>query len=183
MSLMAEWCRRHSVEVWAYSLMPNHVHLIALPTREDSLRKAIGEAHRRYTLMVNKRMEWTGHLWQGRFYSFPMDYEHLITAARYIEMNPVRAGLVDCPEDYPWSSARAHLCGKDDKLVRVEPLLNRIEDWGVYLTRPIEDNLISSIRSHERTGRPLGSEDFISGLEVSAGRKLRPQKVGRKGKK
>jgi putative transposase len=92
-SLMAEWCGREGVEIWAYCLMPNHVHLIAVPEREDALQRAIGEAHRRYSRAVNLREGWRGHLWQGRFASFPMDQDHLLAAARYVELNPVRAGI------------------------------------------------------------------------------------------
>ena len=96
--LMAEWCKRCVVEIWAYCLMPNHVHLIAVPNSEDGLRQGIGEAHRRYTRRVNFRERWRGHLWQGRFASFVLDDNYLPAATRYVEMNPVRAGMVDGPE-------------------------------------------------------------------------------------
>ena len=95
--LLAEWCKRRKVDIWSYCLMPNHVHLIAVPESSDGLRSAIGEAHRRYTLSINSREGWRGHLWQERFRSFVMDEPHLLMAARYIEMNPVRAGLVRKP--------------------------------------------------------------------------------------
>ena len=88
--MMSEWCGKNGVEIWAYCLMPNHVHLIAVPQSEDGLRRAIGEAHRRYTWRVNMKQEWRGHLWQGRFSSCVMDTPHLLTAARYVELNPVR---------------------------------------------------------------------------------------------
>ena len=104
--------------MWAYCLMPNHVHLIAVPATEEALRLALGEAHRRYTRRVNFREGWRGHLWQGRFASFPLDNAHLYLAARYVELNPVRAGLVKRPEAYRWSSAGAHLRGRDDELVK-----------------------------------------------------------------
>ena len=108
---MAEWCDRYRVQVWAYCLMPNHVHLIAVPASSDGLRGAIGEAHRRYTTVINRREGWRGHLWQGRFASYVMDDRYTLAAARYVELNPVRAGLVARAEDYPCSSARAHLLG------------------------------------------------------------------------
>jgi putative transposase len=91
---MAEACGAHKVEVWAYCLMPDHVHLIAVPRTADGLNRAIGEAHRRYSRMVNSRENWRGHLWQGRFASYVLDKSYLLTAARYIELNPVRAGLI-----------------------------------------------------------------------------------------
>lgn len=121
LELMATWCEKQAVQVWAYCLMPNHVHLIAVPKRADGLRRAIGEAHRRYTRYVNFREGWRGHLWQGRFASYVLDESHLLAAARYVELNPVRAGLATAPSDYRWSSAWAHLKGKDDGLVRVSP--------------------------------------------------------------
>ena len=117
---MAEWCRRCGVAVWAYCLMPNHVHLIAVPSSGVGLRSAIGVPHRRYSRRVNFREGWRGHLWQGRFASCPMNESYLLAAARYVELNPVRAGLVKSPGVYPWSSAAAHLTGRDDELVRVE---------------------------------------------------------------
>lgn len=120
--LMSKWCSLLKVEVWAYCLMPNHIHMIVVPETEESLRRAIGEAHRRYTRLINFREGWRGHLWQGRFASFPMEERYLLAAARYVELNPVWAGLVKRPELYKWSSAAAHTSGKDDKLVKVEPL-------------------------------------------------------------
>ena len=97
LELMAQFCRAEQVAIWAYCLMPNHVHLIVVPQSAESLRRAIGEAHRRYTRWINFREGWRGHLWQGRFASFVMDEDHLLTAARYVELNPVRAGLVQAP--------------------------------------------------------------------------------------
>lgn len=94
--------------------MPNHVHLVAVPQSEEWLARAIGEAHRRYTRWINFREGWRGHLWQERFASFPMDETNLLTAARYVEMNPVQAGLVQSPEEYRWSSVPAHMEGEDD---------------------------------------------------------------------
>ena len=179
-TLMAQWCRTSGVEVWAYCLMPNHVHLIAVPDSEDSLRRGIGEAHRRYSRMINFREGWRGHLWQGRFSSFPMDEIYLLAAARYIEMNPVRAELVPDAESWPWSSVRAHLAGEDDGLVRVNPLLEIVGNWREFLGRISKGEEIKKIRRHERTGRPLGGENFIKGLESLLGRCLRPQKPGPK---
>ena len=118
---MAEWCGTLDVEILAYCLMPNHVHLIAVPQSADGLRRAIGEVHRRYTRMINFREEWRGHLWQGRFASFVLDEPYLLTAARYVELNPVRARLVRAPSRYRWSSAAAHVRGKDSALVRLAP--------------------------------------------------------------
>jgi putative transposase len=179
--LMAEWCRKYHVEVWAWCLMPNHVHLIALPETEEGLARAIGEAHRRYTRRINFREGWRGHLWQERFASFPMDESYLLAAARYVEMNPVAAGLVAHPADYPWSSARAHLSAQDDPLTKVEPLLAMVGNWKDFLSLPTEEEMIM-FRKHDRTGRPLGQSAFVEALEEHLGRALCPQKPGPKPK-
>lgn len=178
--LMAEWCTRQEVAIWAYCLMPNHVHLIAVPATEQGLRLAIGEAHRRYTRRVNSREGWTGYLWQGRFASFPMDEQHLLAAVRYVELNPVRARLTSTPEDYRWSSCRAHLAGRDDKLVSVAPLIRVAGDWKTLLSVPTDEERYDSFRRHEQTGRPLGDESFITRVESKVQRVLRKQKTGPK---
>jgi len=180
--LMGEWCGAHQVEIWAYCLMPNHVHLIAVPQSADGLTRAIGEAHRGYTRMVNFREGWRGHLWQGRFASFVLDERYLLTATRYIELNPVRAGLVDAPTRYQWSSAAAHARGKDDSLVRVAPLLEQVPNWRGFLARVIREEDIKALRAAERTGRPLGDETFLATLEQKLGRILCRQKPGPKRK-
>jgi putative transposase len=121
--LLAAGCRAAGVAVWAYCLMPNHVHLILVPGDAGGLRAALGEAHRRYTRQVNFREGWRGYLWQGRFASVAMDEPYLLAAARYVELNPVRARLAERAGDWRWSSARAHLDGRDDALASVAPLL------------------------------------------------------------
>jgi len=183
LELMREWCGRQKVEVWAYCLMPNHVHLIAVPSSEDGLRRAIGEAHRRYTRMVNFRERWRGHLWQGRFASFPMDEAYLLAATRYVERNPVRARLSRCAWWYRWSSAKAHVEGADDVLVKVKPMLDRVGDWKAFVRVREDEDERDTIRRHERTGRPLGSEKFLAKLERLAGRVLRRRKPGPKRKR
>jgi len=180
LELMREWCAREGVAIWAYCLMPNHVHLIAVPEREDGLRRAIGEAHRRYTRRVNFRERWRGHLWQERFASFVLDEPYLLAAARYVELNPVRAGLVIAPSDYRWSSARAHLNGKDDCLVKVSPLLAIAGNWRRLLTSALTEEELKRFRAHERTGRVLGDDEFLKRLEKQLGRVLRRQKPGPK---
>ena len=176
--LMAEWCTRWRVEVWAYCLMPNHVHLIAVPESGDNLCRAIGEAHRRYTRHINFREGWRGHLWQGRFGSFPMDEKYLLTAARYIELNPVKARLAISPEEYPWSSAAAHLAGSDDILVKTSPLLRMVQNWRKFLSEGIETMEAAAIERHERNGRPLGSAGFVADMEAKLGRTLSRKKPG-----
>ena len=179
-SLLAEGCRAVGAEVWAYCLMPNHVHLIIVPPDEDGLRAALGEAHRRYTRHINFRKGWRGFLWQGRFASFPMDDAYLLNCARYVELNPVRAKLARRARDWKWSSARAHLAGKDDGLARVKPLLAMVPDWADFLAAGMEKEPLEAIRRSERTGRPLGAASFVKRLERRLGRVLTKQKPGPK---
>jgi putative transposase len=179
---MSEWCREEGVEIWSYCLMPNHVHLIAVPKTEDGLRRAIGEAHRRYTRRINFREKWRGYLWQGRFASFIMDEPYLLAAARYVELNPVRAKLATKAREWPWSSARAHLSGRDDRLVKVAPLLKMVGDWKAFLNSAIKEEELQDLREHGRTGRPLGSSAFLDRLENLVGRVLKRLKPGPKPK-
>jgi len=177
--LMAKWCRRCPVDIWAYCLMPNHVHLIAVPSTTHGLSKAIGEAHRQYTCEVNRREGWTGYLWQGRFASFAMDDRHTIAAARYVELNPVRAGIVQRPAQYLWSSARAHLARRNDALVVTQPLLARVPDWSGLLRSGSALDVPDHWRRHERTGRPIGTDEFVDSVEARLGRTFKPRRRGR----
>ena len=113
LALLKEWCAQEHIEIWSYCLMTNHVHLIVRPESTSNLGKAIGETHRRYTRMVNFRENWKGYLWQGRFASYPMDERWLLQAAAYVELNPVKAGMVNNAWDYKWSSVHTHLAGED----------------------------------------------------------------------
>jgi putative transposase len=180
LDFMAEWCGKCKVAVWAYCLMPNHIHLIVVPESMEGLRRAIGEAHRRYTCRINFREGWRGHLWQGRFASFIMDEAHLMAAARYVELNPVRAGLVAEAGEYAWSSAPAHLAAKDDGLVKVGPLLEMVSNWTEFLAQPLSEKEARQFQRHARTGRPLGDEAFVGKLEKKLKRTLRANPVGRR---
>ena len=181
-ALLAESCRAAGIEVWAYCLMPNHVHLILVPSDADGLRAALGEAHRRYTRHVNFREGWRGYLWQGRFASFPMDEPYLLACARYVELNPVRAKLARRARDWPWSSARAHFDGRDDELVKSRKLLDLAPDWADFLRGGLSAEDYAAIRAGERTGRPLGATRFVARLEKRLGRPLARQKPGPKPK-
>jgi putative transposase len=179
-SFLAEGCRNARVDVWAYCLMPNHVHLILMPHDADGLRAALAEAHRRYTRFINEREGWRGHLWQERFASFPMDESYLVACARYVEQNPVRAKLVKSARDWRWSSARAHLSAKDDGLATVRPMLEIVPDWSGLLRTKLDPEAHEAIRAGERTGRPLGPERFVTHLEKRLKRPLAKRKPGPK---
>jgi putative transposase len=154
-------------EVWAYCLMPNHVHLILTPSDHDGLRATLAEAHRRYTNLINERNGWIGHLWQGRFGSVPMDENHLAGAVRYVSLNPVRAGLVRRAEDWEWSSVRAHLAGIDDGLVIVRPILDRYPRFADMLEVMPSGAEMNAIRRAETSGRPLGGKEWLEPLGVA----------------
>jgi putative transposase len=179
LDLLREWCERAGTKVWAYCLMPNHVHLILVPSHEDGLRAALGEVHRRYARHVNRREDWRGHLWQERFHSFVMDKQHALACARYVELSPVRARLVKRPEGWAWSSARAHLDGADDDVVTVRPLLAEMPDWRTFLAGGVDEAMLEILRGRARTGHPLGSERFYKSLERKLGRSVKPARRGR----
>jgi putative transposase len=162
--LLAESAARARTEIWAYCLMPNHVHLILAPANENGLRDTLGEAHRQYTRFINGRHGWTGHLWQGRFGSVAMDEDHLESAVRYVSLNPARAGLVRNAADWEWSSVRAHLAGKDDGLVTVRPVLDRFPDFAGMLEVAPTGVEMNALRRAETSGRPLGRKEWVEAL-------------------
>lgn len=186
LSLLVEWCGRYGNRILSYCLMPNHVHLILVPTSEMGLARGLGEVHRRYTRRINFREGWRGYLWQGRFTSFVMDDSYLLSAARYVERNPVLAGLVVRAEDWPWSSAAAHTAGRGDAVAEGEWLIEMTKGWvctwGEYILKDDEKTFAPAMRRAENTGRPLGNEKFIKKLSTLMNRNLLPKKPGPKPK-
>jgi putative transposase len=156
LNIAAATFREAEVEVWAYCLMPNHVHLIAVPRREEALAAAVGRTHLRYTRMINAREGWTGYLWQGRFASFPMDERYLRACVRYVGLNPVRSGLCPRAADWPWSSVPAHVEGRRDRLLTAEPVRERLGlDIADFFDSDVEDEALRMLRQASATGRPL----------------------------
>lgn len=161
--------------------MPNHVHIVAVPSDEDGLRRTFRHVHRHYTGYINARLRVTGHLWQGRFSSVAMDEPHFVAALRCIAFNPVRARLAPRCEDWPWSSTRALIAGKDDRFVTVRPALERVGDFAAFHSEDFDEALTyAAIRRAESTGRPIGSPEWLADMERQAGRVLTPQKRGPK---
>ncbi len=180
LAIFKEEMVKHKIEVWAYCLMDNHVHFIVVPGDEDAMSRLFREAHKRYARVVNQREGWRGHLWQERFHSFVMDEGHLFAAVRYVENNPVRAKLVEIAENYPWSSAQAHVKGSEDRLLSSCYLMDEIKDWRGYLRDSQNDATYEkNVEKHLNTGRPLGSEEFILRLEDITNRTLRIKASGR----
>ena len=161
--------------------MPNHVHVVAVPSGPEGLARTFAEAHRRYTKHINARNRWTGNLWQSHFGSVTMDEEHLAAAVAYVIMNPVRARLADQPEVWRWPGARAYLAGVTDGLTTTGPMLSRFPDFSACLeSQLVRDEAFTRLRRAEQSGRPLGSPGIVEKLEQLTSRRLTPQRRGPK---
>jgi putative transposase len=190
LALLTQACAASGTTCLAWCLMDNHVHLILVPKTADGLRATLAEAHRRYSRRINFREGWRGYLFQGRFGSYPMDDAHLMAAVRYVENNPVAAGMVAEAADWPWSSAASHLAGKrtrSDPLTDVAALGRHVGNWRAMLRVGLEagdsEETIEAIEARMRTGRPLASPEWIANAEAAMARKLGPQRRGPKPKK
>jgi len=160
---------RFGVQFLTYCLMSNHLHLLAIPEHPDSLARAVGEAHRFYTRMINVRERVRGYLFQGRFSPCPVFTDmYLLTAVQYILRNPTKVGIVQNPWDYQWSSA-AYYCGLlgNDILVQENELLTGIENWKKFLSLDSEQSAL--LEEKNRTGRPFGSDSFYTVVESLTG--------------
>ncbi|PIW68109.1 MAG: transposase [Candidatus Omnitrophica bacterium CG12_big_fil_rev_8_21_14_0_65_42_8] len=175
LSWIQEYSVKYSLSLLVHCLMDNHIHFIAIPHKEDSLARAFNTAHMRYSQYFNKKMKTKGHLWQGRFYSCVLDEPHLITAARYIERNPVRAKIVNKPWQWKWSSAQTHI-NEGQAAVKPDNLFESIDmargSWKEYIDSKEDEKTVKAIRAHTLTGRPLGSKAFIEKLEKRFSRRL-----------
>ena len=179
---LRKYCDRHGLDVFAWCLMTNHVHLLVQARGSDSLARALGNGHGKYAQWFNARYGLTGHLWAGRFFSAPMDDFHLWAAVRYIELNPVRAGLCLLAQEWKWSSAAAHVLGVTDALLSEGgPFVQgEVSDWSAWLHKGLDDETIKRIRLCTQTGRPCGEKAFLQGFEEKLERLLTPQKPGPK---
>lgn len=186
LDLLRRYCARNDVRITGYCLMSNHVHVLAVPARESGLARAFGQTHNDYARWLNVTRGDSGHLWQCRYFSCPMDEHHQWEALRYVELNPVRAGLVATAEDWPWSSAAAHL-GERQASALLD-MADWREQWCPGLWREaladgqMDDALLERIRQATRTGRLAAAETFVEKMESSLGRRLRPRKRGPKTK-
>lgn len=181
-SILKKQCIRAGLAILGYCLMNNHVHLIAIPDDEDSLASAIGHAHGLYSRAMNLHKKVTGHIWERRYYSCPMDESHFVRAILYVDWNPVRAGLVKKPDQWQWSSAKAH-AGDADPAGLIDPhewrILSDKIGWQdlMEMYDPSED--IQTIRHYTKTGKPLGDERFVRGIEEWLGYPVTRNRVGR----
>jgi len=178
LGLLDQFATKADLKILAWCLMTNHIHLVVVPPEDPTaLARAIGEAHRRYTRMINLRNDVRGHLFQERFHSFPIQSDHhLLTVVRYVERNPVRAKMVRQAANYPWSSARHHVRKTPDRLVTDSPLFAVPSNWEQILTE--DDSQIDTVRRHVRTGRPWGTDTWVATLEQQLGRPLRARQGG-----
>jgi len=181
-NLLCRHAKKFNTAILEYCLMPNHVHLIAVPEKKDSLAKTVGLTHLKYTRMINFREKWRGYLWQGRFSSYVLDERYLLAAVKYILLNPVRAKIVKDPWDYKWSSAKHHMGMETSKFISDKLVNSLITDWKEFLGADITKKEVDLLRLHERTGRPMGDMNFIEKLEAKVNRSLKRKKPGPKGK-
>ncbi len=178
---LSEYSQKFAVDIMSYCLMTNHVHLVLRPATEEGLERVLKPLHMRYAQRINRAKGWKGHLWQGRFFSSPLDEAYTWSAIRYVERNPLRAGMVERAEDYLWSSAAAR-CGCINT-----PFLSPLEqegpvsskEWSSWLALPESDESISTLRQNVEKGLPCGDKGFVSRLEKLAGRPLRYRPQGR----
>ena len=179
LELLREYSHLYALSLLGYCLMSNHVHLIAIPQTPLALAHSLKQAHGRYAGYWNAQQSSTGHVWQGRFYSCPLDESHLWAALRYVELNPVRAGMVATPEQWRWSSAATH-CGlaDSDPMLDMERWRKRwtAAEWRQFLGAAESSADVTRLRHSTHTGRPLGSPDFVAGLEQLTSRPLAPRK-------
>ncbi len=174
--LLHAYSRQQELKISAYCLMPNHVHLIVVPSSPDGLHRALRAVHSQYAQRINRMKKLKGHLWQGRYFSSPLDADYFMNAIRYVELNPVRAGIVQKAEAYAWSSAAAHCGLRFDPLLDLHAhshLLAGISNWSRWLSAGVADEAVEMLRQHGSRNLPCGSPAFIARLGHVAGRELR----------
>jgi putative transposase len=180
LDLLSDFGKRHGVQFWAWCLMTNHVHLVAVPAAEDSLARAVGQAHKHYAQSINRREKARGHLFQERFYSYPIQQDgHFLAVVRYVELNPVVAGIASRAEKHKWSSAGYHLSGHRDPLIENDPVKAMVARWDQFLQDAVETAKERAlIDRHLNTGRPFGEDGWVRRLEETTGRKLTSRRYG-----
>ena len=180
---LREYAAKYKVEVAAYCLMRNHLHLILIPSTEDGMQNLLKPLHMRYAQRLNRARQQQGHVWQGRYFSSVLDGDYFRAALRYVERNPVRARLAKKAENYAWSSARGHCGLSTDALLKAKPRwwndFDDIADWSKWLAEPDEEQAMLVLRRNAMMGLPCGSEKFLRKIEKLAGRDLHYKPQGR----
>ena len=178
---LIRYSRRYDLEIWSYCLMTNHIHLLVVPKREDSLSRGIGIANLLYTQYLNRKLGNSGRVWQNRFFSCAVESDaYLWSVVRYIVQNPVKAGIVPTAESYSWSSASAHISGAANKVLSTASWLGaeHREQFREFVTAPSDEEDML-IRKKTSTGRPLGTDAFVEILEYKLASSLRGKPRGR----
>ena len=177
------YSQQHHLEILAYCLMTNHIHLVAVPNTENSLQQVLKPLHMRYAQRINRQKRWKGHFWQGRYFSAPLDEPYMWAAIRYVERNPVRARMVRKAEHYSWSSAASHCGIKDDGVLsnktKWKKLTDHVDDWSAWLAEGDAPDELAVIRRNIDKGLPCGTDRFIRKLEKMIGRSLQFRPQGR----
>ena len=177
LDLLARYAARRGLQIWAWCLMPDHVHLVAVPEEARSLASALAALQIQHSKHLGRTHKMRGRLWQGRFCSCPMDEPHAWEAVRFVERNPLRAGLVLRPDRYPWSSAGGHAgLRKDPLLSGALESRGKVKNWAEWLRAGEDAALVQTIRASTRTGRAAGDEAFLARIEKLTARPLRPKK-------
>jgi putative transposase len=185
LKLLSGYSQKHHVHIWAYCLMGNHIHLLAVPESEASLARGIGLTNQMYTQYLNHKLNQSGRIWQNRFFSCVVENERYLWAvARYIERNPLKVGLATNVEEYWWSSAKAHVSGAHDPLLSADSWLS-LQEQNAYreFVRTEDEESDNAIRRATNSGRPFGSDTFVDMLEFRLNQTLKPGKPGRPKKK
>jgi putative transposase len=189
---LEELAKKQACAIHAYVLMTNHVHLLLTPAREESAGLLMKHLGQRYVQYVNRTYRRTGTLWEGRFRSCLTQSEHYVLSCyRYIELNPVRAGLVTHPHDYHWSSYRANAEGKLDSLImpHYEYLRLGSDDaerrwaYGELFRAHMEPEHIAEIRKATNGNYALGNHRFRKEIEQMLNRRATPGESGRRATK
>jgi putative transposase len=181
LKLLAGYSEKHHFQIWAYCLMNNHIHLLAVPETESSLARGIGLTNQVYTQYINRKLGQSGRIWQNRFFSCVVENnQYLWAVARYIERNPLKIASVEKAESYQWSSANAHITGANDPLLSANTWLP-LQEQSAYaeFVRSEDEEIDNAIRRATRTGRPFGSESFVDLLEFQLKQPLKAKRRGR----
>jgi len=171
------------IDLLSFCLLPNQIHLLMEPKHKDDLSRCIGETNRQYTRYINQKKNWTGHLFQNRFFSYAMDDQHALRAARFIETLPVTAKITEKPQNYLWSSAKYRIKTIENSPIKPFNMFHLDQNWEDFLGRIMDTEELKKIQTHLQTGRPRGNTLFLDTVEQQIGRPVRPQKRGRKPKK
>ena len=169
LSLLFKYSSKRDLKILSYCLMPNHIHIVAIPKDKKSISAVLQSTQSQYSTITNSVYGNSGHIWQQRYFSCPMDNKHLVAALRYVEQNPVRAGLVKSPADYKWSSASAHVTGADPFNILDMKWWNRKFDpeaWSDFLIENLPDNELTQIREQTKTGTPLSGKRFLKKVSL-----------------